>query len=85
MLATGVLLGDQQPDGNDHEEQQDLLDHWGLLVSARDCTESAVAGRGTPAGVLPGAGEPVSAPVTHLLLPAVPAPAMPALVRGGAA
>ena len=56
MLATGVLLGDQQPDGNDHEEQQDLLDHWGLLVSARDCTESAVAGRGTPAGVLPGAG-----------------------------
>ena len=56
MLAAGELLGDQQPDGNDHEEQQDLLDHWGLLVSARDCTESAVPGWGTTAGVLPRAG-----------------------------
>jgi hypothetical protein len=50
MLAAGELLGDQQSDGDDHEEQQDLLDHWELLVSAFDCTESAGAVGGTAVG-----------------------------------
>ena len=56
MLATGELLGDQQPDGNDHKEQQDLLDHWELLLSALDCNESAAADRDTPAGPMTGRG-----------------------------
>jgi hypothetical protein len=56
MLAAGELLGDQQPDCNDHEEQQDLLDHWELLVSASDCTESAAPVGDSSAGAPPGAG-----------------------------